>query len=428
MAKRARKKAFDLDLPIFQLRIMLDLIEPPIWRRVLVGDCDLADLHGILQIVMGWEDMHPHVFVIGGEEYGNLAYGGDFEYDSRSVRLSDVVRQGNACFHYDYDFGDEWRHIIEIETTLPVEEGARYPRCLEGERAGPPEDSGGPYGYSYLLEKLQDPQHEEHEEALEWVGQFDPEKFDLEAVNRQLLQLRRWLGKRRGRTTLSPAFAKGTLVRVKHGVVHDMYPDIPLGGWVGTIKRIGWLTPIGYAVHWTRPTFEQAPDVYFRRCRRDGLKPHRHWLEEDELEAAVDETPAAMEQPTKIITRPLASDDREDRIRMVFGLTSDDGLPKADEQTQRHYLDYLKARLSFPFKAEYVPVSVSRSDKISAVEIRGLAAPPIDSQDGIMCTGGKGKRGFEAPLALMRVDEDDPNFQYVEDYTYWQWESQDYEE
>ena len=86
---------------------------------------------------MGWEGMHPHVFVIDGEDYGR---GGDCEYDSRFVSLSEVVEQGHTRFRYDYDFGDDWEHSIEIEKTLPAEEAVRYPRCVKGERACPPED------------------------------------------------------------------------------------------------------------------------------------------------------------------------------------------------------------------------------------------------------------------------------------------------
>ena len=257
MAKTAKR--LDLTLPIFQVKISLQHITPPLWRRVEMSDCDLEELHEVIQIVMGWEEMHPHAFVIGGEQYGNLKHGGDFDYDSRFVRLSKVVEEGQARFQYDYDFGDDWKHIIEIEKTLPAEGGIRYPRCVKGERACPPEDSGGPYGYPYLLEKLQDPEHEEHEEAVEWAGNdFDPEKFDLEEVNVELLRVRRWLGRRKGKNALKAAFAKGQLVQVKHGIIHDQYPDIPLGGRVGRIKRIGWLAPIGYAVHWTQQTLDAS--------------------------------------------------------------------------------------------------------------------------------------------------------------------------
>ncbi|NQU26107.1 MAG: plasmid pRiA4b ORF-3 family protein, partial [Candidatus Nealsonbacteria bacterium] len=360
MAKKAKRRAtLDPSLPIFQFKVTLQHIDPPIWRRVLTNDCSLDELHDIIQVCMGWEDEHMYAFVIEGEQYTDIDGADPYEYhDSRSVRISDLVEQASVRFRYDYDFGDDWKHIVEIEKTLQPVEGVRYPCCVKGERACPPEDCGGPYGYPYLLDKIQDPEHEEHDETLEWVGEeFDSEEFDLEEVNEELHHLRRWLGNRRGKHALQAVFAKGDFVRVKPGIVHERYPDIPLGGWVGKIKRIGWLTPIGYAVHWTKPTLDQAHAVYVKRCQRDDVKPYKYWLEEDQLEAAVDETPTAMEQPMNIVIRPLSMEEPDDRIRTVFGLTSDDGLPKADEQMQRHYFDYLKAHLSYPVKAEYWPAT-----------------------------------------------------------------------
>lgn len=420
------KKALDLTLPIFQLKISLEHISPPIWRRVQTDDCSLDELHEIIQTTMGWEDMHMYAFVIEGKEYGNLKRGGDFEHDSRSIRLSELVEQGHTRFRYDYDFGEDWKHIIEIEKTLPAEEGVRYPRCVKGERACPPEDCGGPYGYPDFLDKIQDPKHEEHEDTLEWVGgEFDPEEFDLEEVNDDLYHFRRWLGRRKGKNAPEAALAKGELVQVKHGITHDQYTDIPLGGWVGRVKRIGWLTPIAYAVHWTKPTLDQAHAVYFKRCQRDEVKPYRYWLEEDQLEAATDETPVAMEQPTNIVTNPLSVDDPDDRIRMVFGLTSDDALPKAEEQTQRQFFDYLKGYLSFPFKAEYWPASAIGPSKSGKVTVLGFADPPLDRKAGVVCEARKGKHECQVPLAGLQVEEDDLNVQHVEDYTYWLWEIQD---
>ncbi len=426
--KKAKKKVLDLTLPIYQLKISLEHIEPPVWRRVQTDDCTLDELHDIIQIAMGWQDEHMFAFVIDDEQYGDLERGDEFDHDSRSVRLSDLAQQGHTRFRYDYDFGDEWKHVIEIEKTLPAEEGGYYPRCVKGERACPPEDCGGSRGYPYFLEKLQDPEHEEHDDAVEWIGEdFNPEAFDLNRTNDDLYHLRRWLGRRRGKK-LRSAFGKGDLVRVKPGIVHDRYPDIPLGGWVGKIKRIGWLTPIAYAVHWTRPTLDQAQAVYFNRCQRDDLKPHRHWLEEDQLESATDETPTAMEQPTNIIAQPLSMDDHNDRIRMVFGLTSDDALPKADEQTQRHFLDYLKAHLSFPFKAEYWPSGAIGPLRSGWLTVVGFTDPPLDQDAGIVCEARSGEVEFQVPLAGLQVNEDDPNFQYVEDYSDWQSEVEDYEE
>jgi hypothetical protein len=427
--KSRTRKALDPTLPIYQVKMTLQHIKPPIWRRVQTNDCSLDELHDIVQVCMGWEDEHMYAFVIEGEEFGNPKHGSDAEYDSRFVRLSEVVEEGHTRFRYDYDFGDDWRHAIDIEKTLPAEEGVHYPRCVKGDRACPPEDCGGPYGYPYFLDKIEDPEHEEHEEALEWVGgEFDPEEFDLEEVNEELHHLRRWLGNRRGKHALQAVFAKGDLVRVKPGIVHERYPDIPLGGWVGKIKRIGWLTPIGYAVHWTKPTLDQAHAVYVKRCQRDDMKPYKYWLEEDQLEAAVDETPTAMEQPTNIVTRPVSMEEPDDRIRMVFGLTSDDGLPKADEQTQRHYFDYLKAHLSFPFKADYWPATALGPSESGEVTVIGFTDPPLDRKEGIVCQARKGKHEVQVPLVGLHVGEDDPNFQHVEDYTYWLWEVQDYDD
>jgi hypothetical protein len=430
MAKKpSKRKSFDFTLPIYQVKVSLQHTEPRIWRRVQTDDCSLDELHEIIQASMGWEGMHMYAFVIDDEEYGNPKHGGEVEYDSRFVRLSEVAEEGDSRFRYDYDFGDDWQHAIEIEKTLPAEKGVHYPRCVAGKGACPPEDSGGPFGYQFLLEKLQDPDHEEHEESLEWVGEdFDPEAFDLDGVNEELLRLRCWLGKRKGKHFARAAFAKGELVQVKPGIVHDQYPDIPLGGWVGKIKRIGWLTPIGYAVHWTGPTLDQAHPAYFKRCQRDGMKSHRIWLDEEQLESATDETPSAIEQPTSIITPPLSMEKPEDRIRMVFGLTSDDPLPKADEQTQRQFIGYLKAHLSFPFNAEYYPATSIGPGTGGKATVLGFANPPLERKAGIVCDARMGKKGCQVPLVGLHVEEDDPNFQYVEDYTYWLWEVQDFEE
>ena len=414
------KKALDLTLPIFQLKISLQHINPPIWRRVQTDDCSLDELHDIIQIAMGWEEEHMHAFVIDGEQYGDVQRGGEFEHDSRSVRLSDLVEQGHARFRYDYDFGDEWKHIIEIEKTLPAEEGVYYPCCAKGERACPPEDCGGPYEYPYLLDKLQDPKHEEHEDTLEWVGgEFDPEAFDLEEVNDDLRYLRRWLGKRKGKHPSKAAFAKGDLVRVKRGIAHDRYPDIPLGGWVGKIIKIAWITPAAYEVGWTRASLDQAHPVYLKRCQRDRIDADKYWFEGDQLEAATDDTPSKMEQPTNIITRPLSENNSQDRVRVMFGLTSDDALPEADEQTQGQFFDYLKAHLSFPFKADYWPATGGSAQTSGEVTVLGFADPPIDPNDGIVCHARKGKRELRVPLAMVEVSEDDPNFRQVEDYGFW---------
>lgn len=175
-----------LSAKLLQLRITLSNIDPPIWRRVLVtDDLTFAQLHKVIQAAMGWEDYHMHEFEVGEIRVGD-ATPDPFGLGSvprplseKKTRLSDVL--GNRRkFRYWYDFGDDWWHEIAIEKRLP--DDGLGPRLLAGERACPPEDCGGPWGYADLLETLADPDRPDHEELREWAGDFDPERFDLEVA------------------------------------------------------------------------------------------------------------------------------------------------------------------------------------------------------------------------------------------------------
>jgi hypothetical protein len=176
---------------IYQVKITLDSIRPPIWRRVLIpAQTTLPVLHQIIQTVMGWHNCHLHSFEVGENSY--TEHNPDFDTDDWSeseegVRLARIAPAVGRKFRYDYDFGDGWTHTVLVEKILPAEPGRTYPVCLKGKRACPPEDCGGPYGYPNLLEALADPAHEEHEQMQEWVGEyFDPEAFDLEFINTRL--------------------------------------------------------------------------------------------------------------------------------------------------------------------------------------------------------------------------------------------------
>lgn len=177
---------------IYQMKVTLMDSKPPIWRRIQVpSDISLSKLHQILQAIMGWTDSHLHQFVAGDKIYGvpDPDYG--FEViNERRVKLSQVAKGEKTKFRYEYDFGDNWQHQLLVEKVLPAESGVHYPRCLTGKRACPPEDCGGVYGYSTFLEAIQDPGHPEHQDMLEWVGgEFDPEQFDLEEINRALKRI-----------------------------------------------------------------------------------------------------------------------------------------------------------------------------------------------------------------------------------------------
>jgi pRiA4b ORF-3-like protein len=187
---------------VFQLRISLVDVEPTIWRRLLVAqDVVLPRLHSIIQAAMGWKDSHMHQFKVGEVRFGEP----DDEYEPgpieyRRISLNQILpRRGSSCV-YEYDFGDGWEHLIELEDELPIDQvSARLPQCIAGERACPPEDCGGPHGYMEFLAAIKDPRHEEHESLLGWAGgSFDPQAFDIDRVNRLLSRFRN-LPSRRGR-------------------------------------------------------------------------------------------------------------------------------------------------------------------------------------------------------------------------------------
>lgn len=176
---------------IYQIKVTLRGLRPPIWRRIQVtGDATLAKLHKIIQTAMGWGNYHLHVFSLGGLEFGDP----DAELGIRSgarVKLGQLITAEKTKFKYEYDFGDSWEHDLLVEKILEPEPGAKYPRCLTGKRACPPEDVGGIWGYAEFLEAIHDPANPEHDELLEWIGgEFDPEAFDLDDVNIALAHLR----------------------------------------------------------------------------------------------------------------------------------------------------------------------------------------------------------------------------------------------
>jgi hypothetical protein len=187
------KKKRNEDIQIYQMKITLDEIKPPIWRRVQVkSNITLYRFHFIIQEVMGWDDYHLHQFIIDGMTYSVSDPADMFEViDEETVTLSQVVFEENTKFIYEYDFGDSWSHIILVEKILPFEADKHYPVCLKGKRACPPEDCGGPYGYDELLEILKNPKHPEHEEMVDWLDyDFDPEYFDLDEINERLARIK----------------------------------------------------------------------------------------------------------------------------------------------------------------------------------------------------------------------------------------------
>lgn len=176
---------------VHTVKITLLGAKPPIWRRLQVPSrIDLLRLHYVVQDAFGWENCHMWVFETTTGSYGMP----DRELGHRNaagVRLDQIAARPGARLRYTYDFGDDWEHDLLVEDVTTAEPGIAYPRCLSGRRACPPEDCGGMWGYTDLLEILADPTHEEHHERLEWLGldtaaDFDPAHFDPTETNEAL--------------------------------------------------------------------------------------------------------------------------------------------------------------------------------------------------------------------------------------------------
>jgi Plasmid pRiA4b ORF-3-like protein len=179
---------------VYQLKITLrGVVKPPVWRRIAVPAALPLDLlHEVIQQAMGWEDEHMHVFSTPRREYGirdpELGHA-----DERKVTVAEVLASPGATMGYTYDFGDDWEHDIVLEKVLPPGPAVGL-SCLAGKGACPPEDCGGAWGYASLKEALADPDHEEHEDLLDWLGldsaaDFDPAQFSLDEVNARLSRI-----------------------------------------------------------------------------------------------------------------------------------------------------------------------------------------------------------------------------------------------
>jgi len=165
---------------LFSLRITLSDVTPSVWRRVVVpAGYTLDRLHRVIQHAMGWHDSHLHSFDIGGESYGVPDPEGELALrDELDFRLDAVTGKGGQ-FTYTYDFGDWWDHDILVEDVLLADPEQRYPICLDGQRACPPESVGGPAGYQEFRTAMLDPRHPQHAQMREWHGRaFDPDAFD----------------------------------------------------------------------------------------------------------------------------------------------------------------------------------------------------------------------------------------------------------
>ena len=177
----------------YQIQIALTGSKPKIWRRILVpSDLLLSDFHKIIQTTMGWTNSHMHQFIKNQTFYTRRMADYDFwgemgTVDYSKIKVSDLLKKEKDRIIYEYDFGDSWNHDITLEKILPDDNKITHPICLTGKMNCPPEDCGGIWGYSDMLEILKHPDHEEYEEYVDWLGEgFDPEYFNKIEINEML--------------------------------------------------------------------------------------------------------------------------------------------------------------------------------------------------------------------------------------------------
>lgn len=189
-ARRPIRQENSDEATVYCFRITLRDTEPAIWRRVETKDVSLLRLHLLIQTAMGWTNSHLHQFEIAGSRFTDprLLMDDPDAIDYSRLRVSDLVASYGSKLRmlYEYDFGDGWQHDVVLEKVTSAEPKTRYPRCSDGGRACPPEDVGGVHGFADFLEAISNPNHEEHQDYLEWNGPFDPARFHAQQASRRM--------------------------------------------------------------------------------------------------------------------------------------------------------------------------------------------------------------------------------------------------
>lgn len=186
---------------IARLKIELDDWQPAIWRRVEVPlTTTLKGLHDVVQAVMPFQDYHLFEFRTDDRRYAIPNPEWDFEktLSAKTTRLATLVERGVSELTYTYDFGDDWRHTISVESVGEADTAVEYPRFIEGQHRAPPEDVGGLPGFELFIEAIADPDHEDHGHLMRWSGgTFNPDALDVTEIHKRIAKLarRRTIGK-----------------------------------------------------------------------------------------------------------------------------------------------------------------------------------------------------------------------------------------
>ena len=183
-------------MQVLQFKITLLDTNPAIWRIIQISEsCTFWDLHVAIQDAMGWLDYHLHEFRLKSSTKPQKNIGVGIPSDDElaedrplagwKTNVAEYLNF-NKTIRYVYDFGDDWEHKIQFEGRFPKKDGIKYPICIDGAQACPPEDVGSIPGFYEFLESIKDKNHPEYESSLEWVGgKYDPNKFNAKKVKFQ---------------------------------------------------------------------------------------------------------------------------------------------------------------------------------------------------------------------------------------------------
>ena len=189
------------DIPVNMLTIEVSLNNSPIEvKRTLkvISNLRLSHFGQVLMRAMGWDGYHLHQFIKDKQFYTDKtsvedSYGDDRVYCFDDYCVGDFLLRKGSKMIWEYDFGDCWRHTIEVTAAEKYihKSGSRKVVLIEAQNACPPEDCGGVWGYQHLLDVISNPKDPEYKEMREWVGRrFNPKKFDIpkaqKAINNYL--------------------------------------------------------------------------------------------------------------------------------------------------------------------------------------------------------------------------------------------------
>lgn len=208
-----------------QFKVWLLGISPMVWRRVQVpASMTLRELHGVIQVAMGWDGIHLFQFTLRARRFGSR----ELAARSPDVTLSQLRLRLGTRFRYEYDLNGPWEHEVRLERRHEADPGSGYPICLDGDGTCPPEDCGGVNGFQARREAWTAPEVS-HDFAVlaDFVDQLalkrstgasiDAEEVDEARETLERLEARqRWQGKPFSRKDVNTRRSKTEYLNLMH--------------------------------------------------------------------------------------------------------------------------------------------------------------------------------------------------------------------